>query len=105
MVSLFLGLYGHAGVRPEKSAPQRQRATVQRPRAVAKSALPNGRKTPAANQQTDLPAPLAGLLSKLPSEGSGWTQASREKFMNTFGTVLDFCFPIVAQEIAEEEEV
>ena len=42
-----------------------------------------------------LPTPLAGLLTSLPAAGNGWTKGEREKFMTTFGAVLDFCFPIV----------
>jgi hypothetical protein len=34
------------------------------------------------------------MLSKLPPEGEGWSQASRDNFVRAFGAVLDFCFPI-----------
>jgi len=44
-----------------------------------------------------IPEPLTGLLARLPSE-LGWTQADRDKFLKTFGTVLDFCFPIVTKD-------
>jgi len=45
-----------------------------------------------------LPPAIAGLLASLPKEGEGWTQDRRDKFVNTFGAVIDFCFPIVAAE-------
>ena len=51
---------------------------------------------------TDLPEPIMGMLTRLPQNGNGWTQERRDKFLFTFGTVLDFCFPIVtAEEITE----
>jgi hypothetical protein len=37
-------------------------------------------------------------LQSLPSTSNGWTQEKRDSFYNTFGTVLDFCIPIVAAE-------
>lgn len=40
---------------------------------------------------------LAGLLDSLPDPEGGWTQDERNKFFNTFGTVLDFCIPIVSR--------
>ena len=60
----------------------------------------------------DIPEPITGLLSCLPVT-HGWTQNDRDKFVATFGTVLDFCFPIVSaaalakaetQEGADEDE-
>jgi len=42
------------------------------------------------------------LESGLPSE-RGWTQADRDKSLTTFGTVLDFCFPIVTQDALDAE--
>jgi hypothetical protein len=53
------------------------------------------RKSQMPDGPPHVPAPLAGLLSTLPPEGGGWTQNQRDKFVATFGTVLDFCFPIV----------
>lgn len=90
MVTLFLGLYAAAGVAPEKKTQPRQPR-----RSSATSyplAKPSVRKKPPV--ASDIPAPLAGLLSSLPPQGQGWTQTEREKFINTFGAVLDFCFPI-----------
>lgn len=102
MVTLFLGLCGAAGLAPEK-APQ-----PRRPRTAAPS-LPKPRgakspKKPGGGGSTDIPAPLAGLLSSLPPEGKGWTQGQREKFLKTFGTVLDFCYPIIEDEAPEPDD-
>jgi hypothetical protein len=97
MVTLFTGLYAGAGVTREAAGPPRV------PRAVAprRTATPNNRtppkpldRTAAAHHPAGLPPVLAGLLASLPPP-EGWTQEARDKFMATFGTVLDFCFPIV----------
>lgn len=104
MVTLFLGLYAAAGIRPEKSVqPRQQRAVQPRPRPANKPfrAKPGGRKP--TTETPSIPEPLAGLLSRLPTEDSGWTKADRDRFFNTFGTLLDFCFPIVEPEPSEME--
>ena len=109
MVSLFMGLYAFAGVGPEKStqprqprSPQIRRATNPSPRSAARAAIE--RKAAALTINSNgIPQPLLGLLSRLPSE-RGWTQADRDKFISTFGTVLDFCFPIVSQEDLHTEQ-
>lgn len=108
MVSLFLQLYAAAGVGPEKSAqPRPQRNVQQRPRAVIKSgvAKPGVRKPALKDTNSELPPALAGLLSSLPQEGHGWTKVSRDKFVTTFGTVLDFCFPIITEAEVEDQGV
>ena len=99
MVSLFLGLYAAAGVRPERAPSQRQ----PRPRIPAKQQSLIPRKSITARSDSGIPAALAGLLSNLPPEGKGWTQVNRDKFLTTFEAVLDFYFPIV--ERGETEEV
>ena len=45
-----------------------------------------------------LPLPLAGLFAKLPAEGQAWTEKQRDKFVQTFEAVLDFCFPVVSED-------
>jgi hypothetical protein len=100
MVTLFLGLYAAAGV-----SRGRQRATPQRsqtsapPKLLSRAALAVQR---GAQQQartlplaSSLPAPIAGLLTKLPQEGGGWTRQQRDQLMTAFGAILDVCFPIV----------
>jgi hypothetical protein len=49
-----------------------------------------------------LPTPLAGLLSTLPTNGAGWSQATRDRFITTFEAVLDYCIPI--KETADTTE-
>lgn len=105
MVSLFRGLYSAAGIgaeRPAQQPRQQARAPASRTRMISKSGS-GGRTTshvkPSSSQTINgLPQPIAGLLSRLPEEGSGWTQEKRDKFMATFGTVVDFCFPIVEND-------
>jgi hypothetical protein len=41
-----------------------------------------------------IPAPLFGVLSKLPPENGSWTQAEKDKFKAAFGAMLDFCFTV-----------
>jgi len=113
MVSLFRGLYAAAGVGPERPAQQARPHTRVAPRArgaVSRSGAgsrSSSHVTP--NTPPGIPEPLTGLLARLPTE-RGWTQEDRDKFLKTFGTVLDFCFPIVtraeldAPEAEEEEE-
>lgn len=55
-----------------------------------------------------IPPALAGLLKGLPSPSVGWTTNKRDQFITTFGAVLDFCYPVIAEdpplEIEEFEE-
>ena len=102
MVSLFVGLYAAAGIGSEKQAQPRQRTRSQAPRKPAtKKQAP--RKNPLTGGSSGLPQALVGLLSNLPSEGRGWTQDQRDKFLNTFGVVLDFCFQIKENEAVEAD--
>lgn len=106
MVTLFTGLYTAAGAwsdrgpRPTASTPRpRPKSSPPRkPDAKAKSDVgPSDSATRNEKSQDfgpDLPAPIAGLLSGLPLDGNGWTKDRRDKFLVTFGAVLDFCFPI-----------
>jgi len=111
MVTLFQGLCAAAGLVPEKKAAQvrlpssRSRAEVVK-RLVQKTparAAANLAK-PSANEVAGLPAALAGMLTTLPPDGQGWSQDKRDSFMKTFGTVLDFCFPIVESGTARGQE-
>ena len=109
MVTLFQGLCTAAGLSPDKptkaktpvSAPRNFSPVAQRRLAQA-SAKNNAAKTPVTN--TGIPAPLAGLLASLPPEGGDWTQKQRDKFVNTFSAVLDFCFQIVEPGSPAEQE-
>jgi hypothetical protein len=101
MVTLFVRLYAAAGVGPVKAANASSRSRPAPPKTPAARATPSVKAPPPppANQQmasTGLPAALQGLLLSLPKEGAGWSQERRNKFYDTFGAVLDFCFPIEA---------
>lgn len=108
MVPLFMGLCKRAGIVDSESAPR----TPREPRQVKKT-QPASRPPkadlrqpikPASSPTTGLPAPLTGLLAALPPEGAGWTKERRDQFLTTFGTLLDFCFPIRENEPEEHEE-
>jgi hypothetical protein len=100
MVTLFTGLFREAGI-----APERQRAGNAKPaisRTTTKSRTnPSTRIAvrPPTNSGGDgkLPAPIAGLLTSLPTNGAGWSKATRDRFIKTFEAVLDFCIPIVEE--------
>lgn len=97
MIPLFIALCKKAGIVDTESAqraprePRQSKKSQQTPRTL-KTDLQQQKKQPLSNP--GLPAPLAGLLAALPSEDSGWSQENRDRFYNTFGILLDFCFPI-----------
>ena len=109
MVSLFLGLYAAAGKAPERAArkPRQSQTVHQQPRVRAQPApKPQthwAHKRRKASEASDIPTPLAGLLSSLPSQGESWTKTERDRFVTTFSTVLDYCFPIEEQRHRNEE--
>ena len=103
MVSLFLGLVAAAGMAGEKT-PQPRRV---RPTTSTVFRKPS-RATDGGGSSATPPKPpskffgggvphfcsLSGLLSSLPQEGETWTQARREKFIETFEAVIDFCYRV-----------
>jgi hypothetical protein len=101
MVSLFLGLCANAGMIADKaaSAPRPRPAMPRSPATPAQrqainrvqTKIINNAKKPSAS---GLPPALSGLLESLPDASDGWTKFQRDKFILTFGTVLDFCIPI-----------
>lgn len=101
MVSLFLALCEEAGLRPPSK--QTESATRQpRKKGPVRSVRVRPPK-PAIKPNSDLPAPLVGLLQSLPPPGRGWSQETRDKFVATFATVLDYCFPIDSDESEDQE--
>ena len=102
MVKLFMALCAEAGLAPES-----KKAEV-KPRARTTAATPNtrvaARRAPAPAtpefRAGALPPELAGLMARLPQHG--WTKATRDKFVKTFETVLDYVIPIVAKEPKNE---
>lgn len=106
MVTLFLKLFAYAGVATKQAAPSAPRprpATLKAKTGPARAHGGGERHDGARHtgaREMGLPAALTGLLQSLPREGEGWSQDRRDKFHQTFGAVLDFCFPIVEPEAA-----
>ncbi|MER9604978.1 DUF5343 domain-containing protein [Mesorhizobium sp. M0243] len=102
MVTTFIGLYAAAGVRVDRPRAAPRVAGRERTSASTKTASkPTKRNTPPPppppyKSQIDngLPPALAGLLTSLPPAGQPWTSIERDRFVVTFGAVLDFCFPV-----------
>jgi hypothetical protein len=104
MTLLFEGLCAAAGLIPERPAKPRattrlasQSASVPQPKRVT-SKLVAAAVAASSRHASRVPPPIAGLLESLPPQGEGWTKEARDKFMATFGTVLDYCFPFVKSE-------
>lgn len=116
MVSLFLALCAEAGLATETKKAESKPAA--RKPAVPRASVP--RQTKAARVRTPPPPPLlgglnalefppvlAGMLQSIPTNGKGWTQEERDRFMATFSAVLDFSVPVIigdrsADEVEEE---
>lgn len=107
MVSLFLGLYEAAGIAPErkkKSAPKSQNNNSSRAQSPTRNAKGSAVNTVVAATQgpprekpiSGLPPALGGLLASLPQQGDGWSKTQRDLFVQTFGAVLDFCYPVIS---------
>lgn len=109
MVSLFMGLFAAAGVMPEREKQKVVARKVTVPSKPAVRSAPTVKVTSGetrahfqAQAQPGMPPALAGLLASLPKDGDGWTQERRDKFVATFGAVVDFCFPIVQPTTVNE---
>jgi hypothetical protein len=97
MVALFIRLCVVAGLHPENGREQkaRTRRTSQRPlRQTRQAARALGKTGDSSTNASDIPPALAGLLNSLPGDGGTWTKERRDKFVQTFEAVLDFCYPI-----------
>lgn len=99
MVTLFTGLCQRAGL-VASEAPAKTRDVRPRATAPAKAAakrkddprpLDGAQHFGASPTLPALPAPLAGLLTTLPQRG--WTKHDRDRFMNAFTAMLDYCIP------------
>lgn len=115
MVTLFMGLFGAAGIAPERQrTPTRKSGSTQsapRTRALQNpkpgthggggggGAAGSGTRVRLSGGASDLaiaelPPPILGMLASLPTAGGSWTKADRDRFMMTFGAVIDFSFPV-----------
>ncbi len=109
MVTLFIGLYAAAGVsrgRP-RGAPQASQAPATHrvpPRAALALQRESRQHSRVLPLPSSLPAPIAGLLTKLPQEGRGWTRQQRDQLMTAFGATLDVCFPILTSGARDEDQ-
>ncbi|NEH58134.1 hypothetical protein GR198_20655 [Rhizobium leguminosarum] len=110
MVTLFMGLFAAAGITPEKpktgsrkpNRPIAAKTPTQQKRKTQEEFGKSPQKTDRTPLSGDLPPALAGLLASLPSRGNSWSKQERDRFVNTFGAVLDFCFPVTRDEESEE---
>ena len=105
MVTLFMGLFTHAGVMPprQKAAPPKKgavsaatpKAAKVRPQEKSNPYRePERRDQPPQFQTSGLPPAIAGLIATLPKDGGMWTQNRRDKFLTTLEAVLDYTFKI-----------
>ena len=102
IVALFIGLCTAAGLIKERQKESKTNVRSTKPKIVQrKQSQP---KRQAKNQTGRIPPALVGLLESLPPEGEGWAKARRDKFYETFGSVLDFCIPIVEQDSRQEDD-
>lgn len=106
MVSLFMGLFRAAGIGPEKAPSPRKAGTatpLKKPRLVSKPAVKDNQGNGGTARQLELPAGLppamAGLIASLPAAGAGWTKTKRDQFVQMFGAVLDFTYPIQPEDV------
>jgi hypothetical protein len=110
MVTLFLGLCEEAGIAtpaprrqaagPKKAAAMVTGRSARRGRPPAKSGAP---RPPQGAPANEVPPALVGLLSELPVPGMPWTRDRRDTFIRTFGSVLDFLYP-VRDDVDEPQE-
>ena len=109
MVTLFVGLYGYAGIRAERAPrqPLVRKAGAVKPSPTSRSVRPTRiaslEPSPVPSftppiGTSGLPPVITGLLASLPSQGEGWSKERREAFVKTFQAVLDFCYPILQSE-------
>jgi hypothetical protein len=108
MVTLFVGLCNAAGLIRSKDGAGAAPSRSTRPRstpstsAAPKRAVSKPPKPPVPDTGGAFPAPVAGMLTKLPPDGQGWTKAARDRFMTAFGAVIDFTYPIVEEDSESE---
>lgn len=108
MVTLFLTLCRAAGMRTGEVAKEsRPRPVSHKPNTSQSSSTrqkKNEKNAAATSNFGQLPAPIAGLLGALPPQGQGWKAAERAKFIKTFETILDFCYPLSTDEPDDPEK-
>lgn len=112
MVTLFMGLCEAAGIAKPADAKSSQRtarpaAPKTRARAANHPRGSSGAGAPPMNGAAPVPGALhpavAGLVASIPTNGRWWTREDRDRFMTTFGAVLDFAVPIGEPSDLREE--
>lgn len=110
MVTLFMGLCEAAGIvekKPRATVVTTGTARVRPTRPASPTARPAsvGPRARVRNEENGLiPAAITGLLASLPQEGEGWTKDRRDAFIKTFGSVLDFCYPVTQAASSPADE-
>lgn len=105
MVKLFMALCAEAGLAPENKkaeAKPRMRSSspgMQTMRVIAPRRNPTGFAPAELRGIAALPPELAGLMARLPQ--NGWTKPTRDKFLKTFESVLDYVIPVVAKDAGQ----
>lgn len=102
MVTLFLGLCRFAGMRaddqsnaaPRPAARKSASSVVAAKKPSTTAGANKAQPAMLGNLSSGLPAPIAGLLAKLPPDGGTWTQSDRDKFEKAFSAMLDFSYSI-----------
>jgi hypothetical protein len=116
MVTLFVGLFTAAGVIPERQRQPTRQARQSQPaktkakvNSVSRGAGPSQQNSSYSESpslslasSSGLPPAISGLLVSLPKAGTGWTKERRNAFLTTFGSVMDFCYPIMEQNDIDE---
>lgn len=104
MVALFLALCAEAGLVDESKKSELKPAARKPPLPLRAAPRATRVATPRSSSRSavvpvaagTLPPALAGLMQSLPPPEVGWTKDQRDRFMETFKSVLDFVVPIVA---------
>ena len=112
MVSLFMGLFAAAGITSDKPKPNGRKPnrpqTAKTPPQQARKGREDSVKPPLKTDRMplagELPPALAGLLVSLPVSGNSWSKQERDRFVETFKAVLDFCFPTTTQKHTHKEQ-
>ena len=110
MVALFYALCAEAGM-VDESKRSEPKPTARKPQST-RPASPAASTRTAINARAPhnsspfqqhlghgaLPPALAGLMQSLPQPGTGWTKETRDRFLETFKSVLDFVVPVVKND-------
>jgi hypothetical protein len=113
MVTLFLSLCVEAGITTSDTKKSAPKTAARKPYKVysgvpvppkQRKALEQSPRAPSHTQMHGLAPALAGILQSIPSPDVGWkSKEDRDRFVLTFGTVLDYVIPIGKSVSAVED--